>query len=217
MLALGLGAMASWSASASAHSDLDFTLPTDGAAVGEPVAEITVGFSDPVTLVGPGFEVLDPQGNLRLPFVVTDDDRVFRLQLDPPIGGGEAGVRYEVRAEDGHSIDGGFSFTITAEAPTTSVAPATTPAPTASPTSTTPPGTAIPPPTASPTTPTTVPPPTTSPDRPTAGESVTSPPTGTAVTPTDEGGGSSTGFYLAVAVAVAVAAGAFLVLRSRRA
>jgi methionine-rich copper-binding protein CopC len=104
---------------ASAHTELDFTLPTDGAAVGEPVTEITVGFTEPVTLVGPGFEVLDPQGNLSQPFVVTDDDIVFRLQIDPPIAGGEVGVRYEVTSEDGHIVAGSFSFTIAALLPTT--------------------------------------------------------------------------------------------------
>ena len=65
---------------ASAHTEFDFSLPTNGAAVGEPVTEITVGFTEPVTLFGPGFEVLDPQGNLLQPFVVTDDNMVFRLQ-----------------------------------------------------------------------------------------------------------------------------------------
>ena len=110
----------------SAHTDIEFTLPTDGAVVGEPVREITIGFDDPVTLIGPGFELLDPQGNILTPFVATDDDRVFRLQIDPPIGGGEAAVRYEVRAEDGHTISGGFSFTILADAPTTTAAVTTT-------------------------------------------------------------------------------------------
>jgi methionine-rich copper-binding protein CopC len=111
---------------ASAHTELDFTLPTDGAAVGEQVTEITVGFTEPVTLVGPGFEVLDPQGNLSQPFVVTDDDIVFRLQIDPPIAGGEVGVRYEVTSEDGHIVAGSFSFTIAALLPTTSLPSPTT-------------------------------------------------------------------------------------------
>lgn len=109
-----------------AHADLDFTLPTDGAAVGEPVSEITVGFTEAVTLVGNGFEVLDPQGNLILPFAVTDDDQVFRLQLDPPLGGGAVGVAYEVTSLDGHVVAGSFSFTVSVPAPTTTIATTTT-------------------------------------------------------------------------------------------
>jgi len=135
---------------ASAHGDLDYTVPTDGASVGDLVSEITIAFTEPVTLVGNGFEVLDPQGNLLLPFAVTDDDIVFRLQLDPPIGGGEAGVRYEVTSSDGHTLSGSFSFTVAADAPATTGEP-TVPvtsglAPTTglSPTSGVPPATGVP-------------------------------------------------------------------------
>lgn len=182
----------------SAHADLDFTLPTDGAAVGEPVREITVGFSEPVTLVGPGFDVLDPQGNILTPFVVTDDDMVFRFQLDPPIGGGEAAVRYEVRGDDGHTISGGFSFTISAEAPTTVAGPTSTSAPAT---------TTVPHSTTAPTTLATT----------TAVSTTTVVATGTTAPPFDDDAGSSTGVYLAVAVGVVVAAGAFVVVRSRTA
>ena len=92
--------------SVAAHTELDFTLPADGTTVGEPVSEISVGFTEPVTLVGNGFEVLDPGGTVIEPFPVTDDDKVFRLQFDPPLAGGPVGVRYQVTAEDGHELDG---------------------------------------------------------------------------------------------------------------
>ena len=41
---------------------------------------------------------------------------VFLLQLDEPLAGGEAGVRYEVTAADGHVLEGGFRFTVPAAA-----------------------------------------------------------------------------------------------------
>jgi len=115
-----------------AHSNFDFSVPTDGASVGEPVSELTVAFTLPVTLVGNGFEVVDPQENLLQPFAVTDDDAIFRLQFDPPLAGGVVGVRYTVTAEDGHALSGSFSFTVSADAlpPTTTtstVAPSTAP------------------------------------------------------------------------------------------
>jgi methionine-rich copper-binding protein CopC len=112
-----------------AHTELDFTLPAEGTTVGEPVSEISIGFTEPVTLVGNGFEVLDPQGNVLQPFAVTDDDMVFRLQLDPPLAGGAVGVRYEVTSQDGHIVEGSFTFTVAAEPPpptTASTAPSTT-------------------------------------------------------------------------------------------
>ena len=114
-------------APASAHTDFDFSLPTDGASVGEPVSEVTVAFTLPVTLVGNGFEVLDPQENVLQPFAVTDDNTVFRLQFDPPLAGGTVGVRYTVTAQDGHTLSGGFSLTVSVDLPPPTTAAATLP------------------------------------------------------------------------------------------
>ena len=86
--------------------------------MGDPVEEITVGFTDQVALVGNGFEVHDPQGNLLTPFVATDDNIVFKFQLDPPLGGGLVVVDYHIRAIDGDEQQGSFSFTAAAPVPT---------------------------------------------------------------------------------------------------
>lgn len=112
-----------------AHTEFDYSTPADGDTVDEPVGEIVVAFTDVVEPVGNGFEVLDPAENVVVPEVLTDDDAVFRLVLDPPLAGGVVGVRYEVMAEDGHVQTGGFSFTVDATAPTTSTVPPTTAAP----------------------------------------------------------------------------------------
>jgi methionine-rich copper-binding protein CopC len=120
---------------AQAHTDFDFSLPADGASVGLVLSEVTVAFTEPVTLVGTGFEVIDPQSAIRVPFAVTDDNMIFRLQLDPPLAGGGAGVSYVVTAADGHVLSGTFSFTvpevpdqvaITTAPPSSAAAPATT-------------------------------------------------------------------------------------------
>ena len=186
---------------ASAHTDLDFTEPSDGAEVGEPVADVIVGFTQAVTLIGPGFEVLDPQGNVLTPPVVSDDDQVFRLRLEPPLAGGEAAVRYEVRAQDGHTITGGFSFTISADAPPSTTEPSTTEPSTTEPTttepSTTEPGTTA---------------------APVSAEA----PAVTAVSdgpPSDDDGTDDEGIasevYLAIAGAVVIGVAAFAVIRAR--
>lgn len=99
---------------ASAHAGLDSSTPADGAVLPDPVGEITVVFTESVTLVGNGFEVLDPQGRIVAPDVVTDDGVTFRLRLDPALGGGDAGVRYEATSADGHAVSGAFSFTVEA-------------------------------------------------------------------------------------------------------
>jgi copper resistance protein C len=111
-----------------AHTQLEFSLPAEGTTVGDPVEEITIGFTDQVALVGNGFEVHDPQGNLLTPFVVTDDNIVFKFQLDPPLGGGLVVVDYHIRAIDGDEQQGSFSFTAAASVPTApppSAAPST--------------------------------------------------------------------------------------------
>jgi copper transport protein len=131
----------------SAHTDFDYSVPTDGASVGDPVAEITVAFTEPVTLIGPGFEVLDPQGRVLTPFAVTDDDMVFRLQLEPPIGGGSTAVKYTVAAEDGHVLEGNITFTIAADEPLVTQPPTTvsaTTVPATEPTADTTPSTSAP-------------------------------------------------------------------------
>lgn len=198
-----------------AHTDFDFSLPTDGAVVPEPVDEITIGFTLPVTLVGNGFEVLDPQGKVLEPFAVTDDDTVFRLQLDPPIAGGEAAVRYEVRAEDGHTLTGGFRFTVDAPVPTTAVtvAPTTAAPATATPTPATSPDTA-------PTTPTVVPTAPTSVADVGAAPSSVAPAVATVTSTTsvsgdDDDGSSSQRLLVGAAGVVALGAAGFLFLRSR--
>jgi copper transport protein len=193
---------------AAAHTSLDYTLPTDGASVGVPIDEIVVAFTEPVTLVGNGFAVLDPQNNELEPFAVTDDDTVFRLQLDPPLAGGTVAVKYEVRSADGHVVEGNFVFTVDAPVPTTTTttttattapattAPATTPAttPASSTTATSP----TPDATAAPTT---------------GAPSATAAPSDEASD--DDDGGSGNGPAIAIAVAVALAAGGFLLVRSR--
>ena len=102
-----------------AHTEFESSTPADQELVDSPVSEIVVAFTLPVTIVGNGFEVLDPQGNVVSPSVETDDDTTFTLVLAEPLAGGDVGVRYEVAAEDGHVLAGGFSFTITAPAITT--------------------------------------------------------------------------------------------------
>lgn len=187
-----------------AHTDFDYSLPTDGASVAEPLKEVTVAFTLPVTLVGNGFEVLDPQGNVLQPFAVTDDDAVFRLQFDPPLAGGEAGVRYEVTADDGHVLSGSFSFTIDAQVPTTTTAPVPTAAPTTAVVATTteaPTATSAPKPTDDVATPTT------------RNTGATIAETVTVAASSDGTGGS--GVYIAIAIGVALAAIAFVLVRSR--
>jgi copper transport protein len=196
-----------------AHTGFDYSVPTDGASVGTPLTEVTVAFTLPVTLVGSGFEVLDPQGNVRLPFAVTDDDTIFRLQFDPPLAGGAVGVRYEVLAEDGHTLSGSFSFTVSVPLPaSTTAAPTSTapvPATTAPGVSTTTPAAATTAPVSTAIAVTTV-----SPVATTDPTQVTVAVTGSG---TESGDQSNSGLFIGIAAGVAVLAAVFLAVRARTA
>jgi methionine-rich copper-binding protein CopC len=194
---------------AMAHTELEFSLPANGTTVGEPVAEIIVGFTDQVALVGNGFEVHDPQGNLLTPFVVTDDNTEFKFQLDPPLAGGVVVVDYHIRALDGDEQQGSFSFTVAAPVPS-STTPATTAAATA-------PATTAPATTAqATTTPATTDVTTTraAADQPAPTTAAPTTPATTLSTVSDDDGERTVTF--AVLIGVAALAAGFLVVRSRR-
>ena len=151
-----------------------------------------------------------------MPFAVTDDDTVFRLQFDPPLAGGDVGVRYNVTAEDGHVLSGSFSFTVSVDAPpptTTTVAPATIPPATEAP-STAPPATepvATEHPAAEPTS---LPADATATSEPSADATAQLPATESTVGDADDS--SNSGLVVAIAAVVAAVAAGFVLWRSRR-
>lgn len=103
---------------ASAHTGFESSDPADGSTVDTPLEVITLVFSGEAEPTGDGFEVLDPNGELRVPTeATTADGLTWVLRFDPVITGGVAGVRWMVKAPDAHPIDGSFSFTVTAPAP----------------------------------------------------------------------------------------------------
>jgi copper transport protein len=119
-----------------AHTAFSGSTPADGAVLDAPVSLVTLVFTGESEVAGDGFVVLDPSGQVRPPTRVTTlDDKVFTLTFDPPLAGGQIGVRWSVRAPDTHPIEGAFSFTVTSPAtadvvaatPSTDVASESTP------------------------------------------------------------------------------------------
>ena len=100
-----------------AHTEVDSVVPADGSVVDEAVDAVVIVFKREVAPTGSGFEILTPSGDLVVPVSTSADGRRFVLSADPPLAGGEVAVRYEVRAEDGHTISGGFRFTIESGSP----------------------------------------------------------------------------------------------------
>ena len=104
---------------AAAHTGFESSSPADGDMINEPITEITLTFSGEATPAGEGFIVLDPDGTIRTPDeITTNDNLTWTLRFNEPLAGGDGGVRWMVAAPDAHPIDGSFSFTVTAPAPT---------------------------------------------------------------------------------------------------
>lgn len=184
---------------ASAHTDIDYTLPTDGEQATLPISEITVAFNDAVTLVGAGFEVLTPAGAVVQPSVFSEDGAVYFLEVAEPLAGGVAAVRYQVAAADGHVLEGGFSFTVPAAPVATTAPPTVAPAPSA--------------PATSGLVPTPTPGPTTAPSVIVAAPSTSGASAVLATTADDDGGGM--GIVVPIIVVIVVGGAALFLIRSR--
>lgn len=103
---------------AAAHAGMESSDPAAGAVVQDPVAEITIVFSDWSEPVGAGFEVIESDGEIRRPNSwESPDGHTYVLHFDPPITGGQAGLQWTIRSADTHALSGGFSFTVAAPAP----------------------------------------------------------------------------------------------------
>ncbi len=104
---------------AGAHTGFESSSPAEGDVVNEPVSEIALTFSGEATPAGEGFVVLDPTGTVREPDeITTADNLIWILRFDEPLVAGDVGVRWMVAAPDAHPIEGSFSFTVAAPAPT---------------------------------------------------------------------------------------------------
>jgi copper transport protein len=112
---------------AHAHTGFESSTPADGSTVGEPVEVLTISFTGEANPVGEEFVALTPAGVIQVPVSVeTADQRLFTIRFDPPLAGGQVGIRWNVQAADAHPIEGAFSFTVNAPTPTPTTIPATT-------------------------------------------------------------------------------------------
>lgn len=107
-----------WPGTAGAHTGFESSDPADGAVVSGPVSSVKLTFTGAAEPAGDGFVVLDPAVGERKPSkVVVASGGVFELRFTPPIGAGEIGVRWSVRAPDAHPIDGAIRFRVEGQAP----------------------------------------------------------------------------------------------------
>ncbi|PRZ02678.1 copper transport protein [Isoptericola sp. CG 20/1183] len=112
--------------SASAHTDLDTAEPADGTTTSGPVGEVLLTFTRPVTPLGDTVVVEGPDGTVD---VDVTQERAGAVVVATPEGGladGGYEVAWSVAAQDGHPLEGTFSFTVQG----TQTAPSEAPEPT---------------------------------------------------------------------------------------
>lgn len=108
------------STTVSAHTGFESSTPADGASIEEAVDEVTIVFTGEATPVGEKFVARTPSGDLQeASSIDTLDNKVFTVRFEPPLAGGQIGIRWNVQAADAHPIEGAFSFTVSAAVPTT--------------------------------------------------------------------------------------------------
>jgi copper transport protein len=114
-------------ATASAHTGFQSSTPAEGTVIDEPVSLVTIVFTGEANPVGDQFVALTPDGVVQAAAsFATIDNKIFSITFDPPLAGGQIGIRWNVQAADAHPIEGAFSFTVNAPAvagtPTTTTA-----------------------------------------------------------------------------------------------
>ncbi len=108
VIGLGLGL----AAPAAAHDQLVSTSPADGAVLDSPPALVELTFSNAVADLGSVLVVEDAVGQPVQDAPPTIDGTVVRSPLPPDVGLGTYVVRWRVVAQDGHPIEGSFTFTV---------------------------------------------------------------------------------------------------------
>ncbi|RKN07236.1 copper resistance protein CopC [Streptomyces radicis] len=121
--ALALAALLFAAPPASAHASLADSTPGDGEVVAVAPDEITLTFTEQVSLADDGVRVLDPRGEPAEAGAVTDlGDRAHSVALGGDLADGTYTVAWQVVSADSHPISGAFTFSIGAPS-ATSVTP----------------------------------------------------------------------------------------------
>lgn len=107
----GLLLLLVWPAAAFGHATPIGSTPADGQIVQSAPGELTVTFTEPVTLATKGNAVLDAAGDPR-PAEFTVRDTVLRIRPETTLPRGTHVVTWRVVSADSHPVSGGFTFSV---------------------------------------------------------------------------------------------------------
>ncbi|WP_461034219.1 copper resistance CopC/CopD family protein [Streptomyces mayteni] len=103
---------------AAAHAALDASTPEDGAVVATAPDEVTLTFTEGVSLGADGIRVLDPDGARADAGAPTGSGRDHAVPLRPGLADGTYTVAWQAVSTDSHPISGAFTFSIGAPSET---------------------------------------------------------------------------------------------------
>ncbi|MEU4168091.1 copper resistance protein CopC [Streptomyces sp. NPDC026665] len=113
------GALLAGAAPASAHAALTGSNPTQGSVVDEAPAQVSLTFSEQVSLNDGSLQVLDPKGQ-RVDTGGASDlgGDTYGLKIRPGLPDGTYTVTYQVVSADSHPVSGAFTFSVGAPSQT---------------------------------------------------------------------------------------------------
>lgn len=112
MLVIAIGAISP----ASAHVDVVGTNPAADSVVNAPMSEISITFSEPPILEGSAISISNQDGSVVTAEDLQIDGSTIFVPWPSEIVTGDVTVNYRAAADDGHIVEGTFSFTYTASA-----------------------------------------------------------------------------------------------------
>ncbi|MFO6453251.1 MULTISPECIES: copper resistance CopC/CopD family protein [unclassified Aeromicrobium] len=112
----GLLLLLAWPTAAFGHATPIGSNPSDGQVLTSSPGELTVSFTEPVTLAGNGNAVLDATGEVE-PAEFSVRDSVLTIRPDQPLPTGTHVVTWRVVSADSHPVTGGFTFAVGQETP----------------------------------------------------------------------------------------------------
>lgn len=113
---------------ASAHTDLQKSNPSDGQSINVPIDRIELTFTEPPLIDGSKISLADSTGAAITTEETQLDGSTLYVPWPTDIQPGEITVNWRIAADDGHVVDGSFTFTYTAAA-TSGVGVSATPNP----------------------------------------------------------------------------------------
>ncbi|HLL34914.1 MAG TPA: copper resistance protein CopC [Streptomyces sp.] len=116
-------ALLAGAAPASAHAALTSSDPRQGAVVGKAPEQVSLTFSETVSLSDDALRVLDPKGGRADTGEARGTGATYTVKLRPGLPDGTYTVSYQVVSADSHPVVGAFTFSIGAPSATTVTVP----------------------------------------------------------------------------------------------